>query len=197
MAEFKRVFDTALGTDAVNSVKVRKELFMRMYKIAKEHRDHAKQVVGDDIQEHMDDEFGEAMISILFSYTCLEAYINTIGKDRLGDDWQRYEGSSTEAKWEGVSKSLATKKLGKQHSVFSKNDEPFKLFLELEKIREKYIVHKPAKFSDVTLTKYGNTEGTINVLNCDKAEWACKVVKDMVKKLCDNIENPPSMSWLD
>jgi hypothetical protein len=196
MAKNKMGLDGAVGFEGTVTVKIRKELFISMHKIAKEHRDRAKQVASNDIQ-NMNDEIDESMISILFSYTCLEAFINTIIEDRLGNDRQRYEGISTEAKWMGVSKFLATKKFGKPHSVFSKGDEPFKSFQVLEKIREDYIVHRPAKFGEVTQTKYGNTDGTIDVLNCDNAEWACNVVKNIVTKLCENIENPPAIDWLN
>lgn len=187
-----QVGNGAVGMNATVAVKTRTELFMYMYEIAKEHRDLAKQVAGKDIHKDMKAEIKESMISILFSYTCLEAYINTVGKDRLGSDWQKYEGSSTEAKWNGVSNALVTKKLGNSYSIFNKRKEPFKSFLELEKIRNDYLVHRKPEFGDVVETKYGRTEGTINVFNCDKAEWACKTVKDMVTKLNISIDNPPS-----
>jgi len=195
MTKINKEFSDTVGIKDAVSLKTRKDLFMSMYKIAKEHRDLAKQVASNDIKD-MPAETDKTMISILFSYTCLEAYINTIGEDILRHDWQRFKDKRIEAKWRGVSNFLATKKFGKPHSVFSKDDEPFKSFLELKKIREDYIVHRPAHFGDFVQTKYGNTDGTINVLNCDNAEWACKVVKDMVKNLCDNIENPPSTDWL-
>jgi hypothetical protein len=178
-------------------VKARKEIYMTMYEISKEHAELAKQAAGMDIHKNMNPEIKESMVSILFAYTCLEAYINTIGKDRLGSDWPRYKASSTEAKWMGVSKALASKKSGKPNSVFNKGEEPFKSFLKLEKIREDYLIHRKAEFGDVVRTKYGMTEGTVNVLNCDKADWACKTVRDMVSKLNESIDNPPSASWLD
>jgi hypothetical protein len=189
--------DTAVGIGEIVTVRTRAELFMLMYEIAREHRDMAKQAAGNNIHKHMKAEIKESMISILFSYTCLEAYINTVGKDKLGSEWQRYENNSTEAKWKGVSRALATKKLGKPHSVFSDKEEPFKSFLELEKIRKDYLVHRKAAFGDVVQTKYGTTEGTINTFNFDKAEWACKIVKDMVTKLNGTIDDRSSAAWLD
>ena len=197
MAEVKKV-QVGNGSVGIHGgtaiVKMRKEMFMTMYEIAKEHRDLAKQAAGKDIHKHMNLEIKESMISILFSYTCLEAYINTIGKDRLGSDWR--ERQSTADKWTGVSEALATKKHQRPYIVFSEKDEPFKSFLELTKIRVEYLVHRKAEFGDVVQTKYGRTEGTVNVLNCDAAEWACGVVRDMVKMLCENMDNPPSVDWL-
>jgi hypothetical protein len=177
-------------------VKMRKEIYITMFEICKEHAELAKQAAGADINKNMNPEIKESMISILFAYTCLEAYINTIGKDKLGVDWPRYEDNSTEGKWLGVSKALATKKSGHISDVFNHGKEPFKSFLELEKIREEYLVHRKAEFNDVVPTKYGNTEGIINTLNCDKADWACKTVKDMVSKLNESIDAPPSVGWL-
>jgi hypothetical protein len=195
MADIKKSSDEGIGIGEVAIVKARAELFMHMYRIAKKHKDQAKQVSSDNIND-MNNEIDEAMISLLFSYTCLEAYINTIGEDRLGKNWKQYKDNSTEAKWIGVSTALATTKNGKMYSVFNKGRQPFKSFLELEKIREE-IIHREAKFGDIVETKYGKTEGTINTLNCDKAEWACNIVKSMIIKLRDNIQNPPPIDWLD
>lgn len=171
----------------------RPALFIQMYAVAREHRDLAKQVGGKDRIS----EIKESMISILFAYTCLEAYINTVGKDGLKKEWEKYETSSTETKWLGVSKSLATKKYGKPRSVFNKDKEPFKSFMELEKIREDTLVHWKANFDIQVPTKYGTTDVVINTLNCDMAEWACNIVRDMVNQLTANIDNPVPAKWVD
>lgn len=172
---------------------MRTELYILMYSVAREHRDLAKQVGGKDRIS----EVKESMISILFAYTCLEAYINTVGKDGLKKEWEKYESSSTETKWLGVSKYLATRKHGRSWSVFSKREEPFRSFMELEKIREDTLVHRKANFSILVPTKYGNTDVIVNTLNCEKAEWACNVVRDMVNQLTNNIDNPMPITWAD
>jgi hypothetical protein len=172
---------------------LRTEFYMLMYAVAKEHRDLAKKATGKDRNL----EIKGSMISILFSFTCLEAYINAIGKDRLESEWQKYEGNPIEAKWKGVSNWLATKKQGKPWSVFNDDKDPFESFLELKKIREDYLVHWKADFGSAVKTKYGNTAEAINTLNCEKAEWACNIVKEMVIKLNDNIDNPLPTTWLD
>jgi hypothetical protein len=164
-----------------------------MYNVAREHRDLAKQVGGRDKIS----EVKESMISILFAYTCLEAYINTVGMDGLWKEWKKYGKSSTQDKWLGVSRDLATKKYGKPRSVFNKHKEPFKSFVELEKIRIDNLVHWKANLEIQVPTKYGNTDVTINTLNCDKAEWACNVVKEMVNQLTANIDNPAPARWVD
>ena len=158
-----------------------------MFEVAKEHQELAAQAAG----QNQDKEIKESMISILFCYTCLEAFINTIGKDKLGTDWIPYERdkASTEGKWMGVSNKLAEKKFGKKQSIFSNKKEPFKSFLELEIIREQLLVHRKANFYDVVRTKYGNTEGTINTLNYEKAKWACNIVKEMVNILVSVIDS--------
>jgi len=74
--------------------------------------------------------------------------------------------------------------------------EPFKSFLKLEKIRES-LVHRKAPFGEPVPTKYGNTNGTVNTVNCDAAEWACSTVSDMVKKLNAAISKPPSDTWIN
>jgi len=200
MAEIKKVKvgDGVVAIGATAKVQARAELYIHMYKIALEHKDLAKQIASNDIA-HMNDEIKEVMISILFAYTCLEGYINTIGKDLLKDEWNHYKGKSVSIKykWTGISKALATKKCGKPCIVFSDNEEPFRSFLELKRIREEVLVHRQAEFGDIADTKYGRTEGTINVLNCDKAEWACDVVKNMVKKMYGNTLNHPSIGWLE
>ncbi len=177
-------------------VKARKEIYMTMWEICREHAETARKASGDDIHVHMNAEIKEAMVSILFAYTCLEAYVNVVGKDRLGPDWLRYEGNSTEAKWIGVSNALASKKSGRPTTVFSKDKEPFRSFLELKTIREDELVHWKAEYGDIVDTKYGRTQGAVNVFNCDKADWACETVANMVARLNKSIDNPPSEDWL-
>jgi hypothetical protein len=172
---------------------LRTELYVLMYEVAKEHRDLAKKISGKARNE----EIKESMISILFSFTCLEAYINAIGRDRLVGEWMKYEGNSIEAKWMGVSKWLATKKHGTQTSVFHDHKNPFMAFLELKKIREDYLVHWKPTFSRGVKTKYGTGAEAVSILNCEKAEWACNIVRDIVIKLNANMDNPLSAAWLD
>ena len=173
-------------------VLMRAELYMLMYQLASQHRDEALKVDGKDQIE----EIKHSMISVLFSYTCLEAFINTVGKDRLGAIWDTYKQGSTESKWMGVSNFLSKQRHGKLHSIFKKTEEPFKSFLRLERIREDYLVHRQAQFHEVVETKYGNTEGTINTLNADTATWSCETVKQMVLKLARNMQSPPQLKWL-
>lgn len=190
--------EPAKATVVANGVTIamRKELYILMYQIAREHRDEAMKVDGKDQNE----EIKHSMICILFCYTCLEAFINTIGKDKLGQTWEDRWGenkeSSTGDKWLGVSKLLASKKHGKQYSVFNKSKEPFKSFLCLQEIRHDYLVHRKAEFSEVVKTKYGNTEGTINKLNFDTANKGCKTVEQMVLKLGENMDDAPEVKWV-
>ncbi|MFC2024485.1 hypothetical protein ACFLTJ_02775 [Chloroflexota bacterium] len=174
------------------TMRMRQNLYHHMYEIAKEHADIAKQLDGKDIKS----ELKESMISILFSYTCLEAYINAVGSDELGKDWVRFENNNLESKWIGVARELATRKAGRIVSPFSDSKEPFKSFKKLGRIRDKIIIHRKAEFMDIVDTKYGNMDGTINIVNCDTAEWSCKIVKSMVRKLNQYINKPPADSWL-
>ena len=174
-------------------IKMRKELYMLMYEVAKHHRDEANEAD----RKNQTEEIKNSMICILFCYTCLEAFINTLGKDMLGDTWvTTNKKNSTEGKWKDVSRILSTKKYGRPFSVFNKRKEPFKSFLDLEIIREDSLVHRKAEFNEVVKTKYGNTEGTINTLNSEKANWACQTVKKMVTELAQNIEGAPSVAWV-
>jgi hypothetical protein len=167
-------------------VVLRKELYILMYNIAKRHRDLAEALDGKDEEREIE----ESMISILFSYTCLEAYINAVGRDRLGAEWQGFKKSSTEAKWKGVSNRIAEKKYGKKHSVFSDRKEPLKSFKDLEQIRNEMVVHWKAKGGAIVANKYRSGGTAINTFNCDKAKWACKTVSVMVHKLNRVINDP-------
>jgi hypothetical protein len=173
-------------------VKLRKELYMLMFDIAKENRDKSEEVSG----KNQNEEIKFSMISILFSYTCLEAFINTIGKDMLGIEWSRFEGNPIEGKWKGVSKFLASKKYGMSYSVFNNGQEPLSSFKKLKEIREDVLVHRKANFNQPVQTKYGNTDVTINTLNSEIAKWACLTVKEMVTAIATNIDNPPLIEWV-
>lgn len=165
---------------------------MLMYDIAEQHRDQAIKVDG----KNQGEEIKHSMICILFCYTCLEAFINTIGKDKLGSIWDKYREGSTESKWMGVSNFLSNKRHGKPSSVFKKSEEPFKSFLRLEKVREDYLVHRQAEFGEIVETKYGNTEGTVNTLNADTAKWACETAKQMVLELAENMDGAAEVKWV-
>lgn len=184
--------EAAVGTP---TVKMRTNLYEYMYEIAKEHRDIAKQVKGKGLAE----ELKASMVSILFAYTCLEAYINRVGRDKLGSRWADLEGkkTSTEAKWIKVSKDLARKKAGKQTSVFSRKKEPFKSFRKLEEIREELIVHWKAEFGDIVDNKYGRMDAVVKKLSYETAKWSCNTLEQMVRKLNESIEEPPPDEWLD
>ncbi len=186
---------TAVGLVPDVYVTVRAALYTRMYEIAKEHKDLAKRYAGKERKA----ETKESMISILFAYTCLEAYINAIGIDHLGKEWGNYSGKDTSptSKWLGVSKWLASKKYEKRHSVFNQNKEPFKSFLKLKTIREEHLVHWKAQAHEPVLTNGILEDTPIAEFYCGKAEWACDTVKQMVTKLNENMNAPPDANWLD
>ena len=166
-----------------------------MFRIAREHAERAKAVSGKEVLQ----EAQEAMISILFSYTCLEAYINTVGIDHLGEDWRQFEDgkrrhSSTKTKWKDIPDILLEKKLGKGGRVFDDGEEPFKSFLELQKIRDG-LVHLEQDFELPTETKYGNSDPVLNILTGEKAMWALEIVPAMVYKL-DGLLIRPYPNWL-
>jgi hypothetical protein len=179
----------SFGMEATVMTTVRAAIFSRLYDIAKEHRDIAKNIEGKDRKT----ETKEAMISILFAYTTLEAYINAVGTDNLGNEWSQNNmlQDSLESKWLNVSKSVATKKLGKQFSVFNKKREPFKSFLRLKTIREENLIHWKAEASEPIITKYNVLEDqTIAVFNATIANWACDTVKQMVNVVNPYVDKP-------
>ena len=166
-------------------VRARTDLARRMYEIAEEHKDLAKQVTGRNLNIDMPIEIKESMISIVFAYTCLEAYINTIGRDQLDWSSEKLKKESIAKKWKDIAKGLAEKRTGDEKDIFNEDEEPFNSFRKLKKLREELIIHYKAEFNDIEDTKYGRTEGLINSLCSEKAEWACSVVQAMITKLHD------------
>jgi hypothetical protein len=172
---------------------LRIELYKLMYEVAREHRDLANQASSrKDIRM----EIKESMISILFSYTCLEAYLNALGKDRLGSEWNEIEHDkriSLESKLKLVSSRLATQQMGRRCSIFSKKDQLLKSLRELTEIRKHYLVHWNAEFRRAV----NHTPEATHKLNYRKAEWACDIIKQIVTKLNCKINNRDSLEWLD
>ncbi|MFC1972514.1 hypothetical protein ACFLVE_03820 [Chloroflexota bacterium] len=163
------------------SITLRTALYTRMYEIAEEHRDMAKSVAGTDRKA----EIKESMIAILFAYTYLEAYINTIGNDRLSQDWSvKNKRMPLDKKWINVSTELAG------HSIYESDKEPFKSFLELKTLREENLVHWKAQANEPVPTKYGLEDIMVAKFNFEKAKWACETVKQMVSKLSENMSDP-------
>jgi hypothetical protein len=177
-------------------VMMRPNIAQRMYEISREHSELAKQVTGRNPNKDMPVEMKEAMISMLFAYTCLEAYINRIGHDELGINWNdnKHKNYSLRKKWEEVPKELLRKTTGEVADVFVENKEPFKSFIEFKGIRNS-LIHNKAEFYDIELTKYGRMEKLVNVLSSEKAEWACNTVKAMIGEL-HNALGLSKPSWL-
>lgn len=174
-------------TDTVG-IQVRAAMYNRMFDIAKQLEGKNRVL-----------ETKESMISILFAYTTLEAYINAIGTDFLDSVWSQTNkiNDPLDSKWLTVSKKLASKKLGREYSVFNKDKEPFKSFLALKRIREENLVHWKAEKSEPSMTKYGLLDPIIAVFDAGKAQWACDIVKQMVKRINIYIDKPPLDKWLD
>ena len=174
-------------------VRARRELSRDMYDIANEHRHLAHCVTGRDIEKDMTREIRESMISIVFAHTCLEAYINTMGKEKIRNifnyNWKPLK------KWNEVARALAKQEPEEYMDVFKDEEEPFRSFVELVRVRGK-LVHFKAALREPMRTKYGRTEGTINWVNSTKAERACGIVKMMIKKLHDST-GTKCPNWLE
>ena len=182
------------GLSFTVDARVRAMFHAYMYEIAKEHAASAKALDGEDQRK----EAKEAMISIMFAYTCLEAYINTVGIDNLGEDWNEFKGTSTWKKWLEIPAELARRKLDKTKEEFSEDEAPlkkneplFKSFKELGEIRNTYLVHLKPEFELPTSTKYGTTTDPIfNIFNCETSEWALGIIPDMVRRLDEFLIRP-------
>ena len=171
------------------TVKARTNVYELMYEIAKEHARLAKNRVGGSMDD-MRIEIKESMVSLVFTHSCLETYINTRGYDGLRDQYNPYWDWLD--KWNKVATALSN---GRFTSVFNEKQKPFSLFKELDILRNK-LLHFKGHFGHIRKTKYGRTEGMINWCNHKKAEWSCMVVEEMIKKLCDSIgEKYPA--WLE
>ena len=160
-----------------SNIRMRTNLAQRMYEIANEHRELAKKVTGRNATKDMPIEIRESMISIVFAYTCLQAYINVIGKDNLSSSWESYEDASIVSKWKGVTNWIMKRRFGKIRDIYGK-----KLLVAFEKLGQLRhdMVHWNAEFLDVMETKYGRTEGIIKSISSEKAEWACDIMQMMI-----------------
>lgn len=170
-------------------VTVRVALYNRMYDIAMEHKDLAKRYAGKEGKV----EIKESMISILFAYTYLEAYINAIGIDHLGTEWQKpkYKKASTVDKWKDVSRILSSNQPESRYTVFCKNKEPMKSLVKLKTIRDEHLVHWKAQAHEPVLNDGNLVDIIIATFNYKDAEWACDTAKQMVTKLNENMKEHP------
>jgi hypothetical protein len=166
-------------------IAVRLGIHAYMYEIAQEHATNSKALDQKDARM----EAKESMISIIFTFTCLEAYINTVGIDNLGEAWDNFKDNPPKSKWIGVSNRLYLIKFGKKRNIFKAGEEPFKSFLRLKTIRDKLTHLKPV-FETAIETKYGHSDPILNIVNCGTAEWACKLVPMMVHKIDDLLLRP-------
>jgi hypothetical protein len=174
-------------------VMMRTNLAQLMYEIAEDHKELAKKVTGRDTSKDMPVEIKESMIGIIFAYTCLEAYINVMGKDQFGGGWQSYENANIVSKWKGLTNYLMKRETGKIRDIYGT-----KLLNALESLRllRHDLVHWKAEFLDIVETKYGRTEGLIESVSFEKAEWACNIMQRMISKF-HNGTDIPRPSWFN
>ena len=169
---------------------LRKARFVLLHDIAIKHRDDALQVDGKNMREEIE----HSMISMLFAYTCLEAFINAIAADRTDLSFGKKTG--IESKLVSVSEHLATRKHGRRLSPFNKSSQLLESLRALTRSRID-LVHWDAQFADVVTTKYGNTERTIETFNASQAASACRTVKDIIITVVGNMDDPPEVNWLE
>lgn len=150
---------------------------------------------------HQLNEMQNSMMCFLFCVTCLEAYINTYGGDKIlnllekkrGDTskllWEKLERLRLEDKWFTVPKLLLEK-------TFELKEEPYKSLKWLVDKRN-FIVHYKAKFREPKVDRLGNTGADIvfTEYTLETAEKAFQLVKNIIKTL-HNFDNSKAPDWV-
>ena len=158
------------------------------------------QIMEDKIG-HQLNEMQNSMVCFIFCVTCLEAYINTYGGDRISNLlqekrndasellWEKLERLRLEDKWFTVPELLLKK-------TFELEKEPYKSLKWLVDKRN-FIVHHKAKFRKPIADRLGNRGADIvfTEYTLENAERAFQLIKDIIKTL-HNFDNSKAPDWL-
>jgi hypothetical protein len=135
-------------------------------------------------------QFEPALLSILFAAFCLEAFINNVCRERLGNAGEKkyLQKDSPEKeikeKWKRVLEEITSSR-GKQVTgeEFSKN--PFwSHFCILFDLRDK-LVHYKVGFEIPVGTEWRNAAPIYAEVNFQEAEKYVKAMDDMIRKTCE------------
>src|SRR5579884_4310687 len=179
------------ATGAGEQVWERTHLERTMFQLAREHAEAAARCA----RGRPPDRAGEqthSLVAVLMSYFALEAFINMVGSDRLGDRFRHYDRMSPEGKWAEV-----TRLASKTGQTFAEEGPELRALSTLRSWRN-VLTHYKGAYEDVQQGRSGETR--IAALLCaDNAARAVEIARTLYRAFyaLDRRSPPRQFIWLD
>lgn len=170
----------------------RTHLEQTMFQLAREHADAAARCA----QARPADRQGEqthSLVAVLMSYFALEAFINMVGSDRLGDRFRHYDRMSPEGKWIEV-----TRLASKTGRTFAEDGEEMRGLSTLRSWRNT-LTHYKGEYEDVQQTGHSGETRIAALLSADNASRAVEIARTLYRAFyaLDRRSPPRQLIWLD
>jgi hypothetical protein len=177
---------------AAEQVWERTHLEHTMFRLAREHAEAAARCA----RAAPPDRPGEqthSLVAVLMSYFALEAFINMVGADRLGERFRHYDRMSPEGKWVEV-----TRLVSKTGRTFAEDGEELQALSTLRSWRN-MLTHYKGEYEDVQQSGRGGETRVAALLSAENAGRAVEISKLLYRAFyaLDRRSPPRQLIWLD
>ncbi len=163
-----------------------------MFELAREHADAAAR----SARRQPPDRQGEQMhslVAVLMSYFALEALINMVGADRLGERFRHYDRMSPEGKWMEI-----TRLVSKTGKTFAEEGSELRALGTLRTWRNQ-LTHYKGEYEDVQQSGRGGGTRIEALLSAENAARAVEIARTLHRAFyeLDRRSPPRQFVWLD
>lgn len=134
-----------------------------------------------------------SLVALLMSYFALEAFINMVGGDRLGERYRHYDRMSPEGKWVEVTRLVS--KTGKTFD----EDGPELRALSMLRTWRNMLTHYKGEYEDVQQSGRGGETRIEALLSAENAARAVEIARALHRAFyeLDRRSAPRQFIWLD
>jgi predicted dehydrogenase len=163
-----------------------------MFQLAREHADAAARAARRTPPDRQEEQT-HSLLALLMSYFALEAFINMVGADRLGDRFRHYDRMSPEGKWVEV-----TRLVSKTGKTFPEDGEELRALSSLRAWRN-MLTHYKGEYEGVNQSARGGETRIEALLSAENAARAVETAQSLYRAFyeMDRRSPPRQFLWLD
>jgi len=170
----------------------RTHLEQTMFQLAREHAEAAARAARMSPPDHQGEQT-HSLVALLMAYFALEAFINMVGGDRLGDRYRHYDRMSPEGKWVEV-----TRLVSKSGKTFTEDGPELRALSALRTWRN-VLTHYKGEYEDVQQSRRGGETRIEALLSAENAARAVEIARKLYEAFyqLDRRSAPRQFVWLD
>ncbi len=163
-----------------------------MFQLAREHAEAAARSAHASPPDRQG-EHTHSLLAVLMSYFALEAFINMVGADRLGDRFRHYDRMSPEGKWVEV-----TRLVSKSGKTFAEEGSELRALSTLRTWRN-MLTHYKGEYEDVQQSGRGGETRIDALLSAENAAQAVEIARTLYRAFyeLDRRSAPRQFAWLE